>query len=86
VPSTSTVQVPHSPSSHPLLRAREPQVLAQHFEQRLVRRERDLYGLAVQLERNLRFGIGHRSKRNLDNRVVGRQLSRSPSPTGIPCA
>src|SRR5437867_8041688 len=45
-----------------VLGAREPQVLAQHFEQRLVGREGDLDGLAIQLERDLRFGVGHGSE------------------------
>jgi len=45
-----------------VLGAREPQVLAQHFEQRLVGRERDLDGLTVELERDLRFGVGHGSE------------------------
>ena len=42
-----------------MLRAGETQVLAQHFEQGLVGREGDLDGLAVQLERDLHFGVGH---------------------------
>src|SRR3989449_7288684 len=50
-----------------VLRAGETQVLAQHFEQGLVGREGDLDGLAVQLERDLHFGVGHLSKPNLDN-------------------
>src|SRR6266566_4924729 len=50
-----------------MLRAGETQVLAQHFEQGLVGREGDLDGLAVQLERDLHFGVGHLWKPNLDN-------------------
>src|SRR5256712_9086120 len=50
-----------------VLRAGEAQVLAQHFEQRLVRCERDLDGLAVELQRDLRLGVEgrHDWKRNL---------------------
>src|SRR5437879_4090319 len=50
-----------------MLRAGETQVLAQHFEQGLVGREGNLDGLAVQLERDLHFGVGHLWKPNLDN-------------------
>src|SRR6267378_6168961 len=45
-----------------VFRAREPQVFAQHLEQCLVRRERDLDGLAVQLEGDLRFSVRHGSE------------------------
>src|SRR5690348_7979801 len=41
----------------PVLGAREAQVLPQHLEQRLVRREGDLDGLAVHVERDLRLGF-----------------------------
>src|SRR5690348_12122012 len=42
-----------------VLRAREAQVLAQHLEQRFVRREGDFDGLAIELEGDLRLGVGH---------------------------
>src|SRR5207248_3189105 len=42
-----------------VLGAREAQVLAQHLEQRLVRREGHLDGIAVHVERDLRLGVGH---------------------------
>src|SRR2546425_9608353 len=58
-----------------VLRAGEPEVLAQHFKQRLVRREGDLDRLAVQIEADLYFGVGHLWKPNLDNRQERRQLS-----------
>src|SRR5947209_656911 len=58
-----------------VLRAGEPEVLAQHFKQRLVRREGDLDRLAVQIEADLNFGVGHLWKPNLDNRQERRQLS-----------
>src|SRR5438270_4648536 len=58
-----------------MLRAGETQVFAQHFEQGLVGRERDLDGLAVQLEGDLHFGVGHWWKPNLDNAWLGRELS-----------
>src|SRR5438876_8340357 len=58
-----------------MLRAGETQVLAQYFEQGLVGREGDLDGLAVQLERDLHFGVGHLWKPNLDNPWLGRELS-----------
>src|SRR2546423_3969839 len=58
-----------------VLRAGETQVFAQHFEQGLVGRESDLDGLAVQLERDLHFGVGHLWKPNLDNAWLGRELS-----------
>src|SRR5213595_2157826 len=41
-----------------VLRARQPRIFAQHFEQRLVGRERDLDGLAVQLQCDFRLGVG----------------------------
>src|SRR5881397_3719450 len=47
-----------------VFRTREPQVLAQHLEQRLVWCERHFDWLPVQLERDLRFGVGHSSKLN----------------------
>src|SRR5881398_2029841 len=45
-----------------VLRARQPRIFAEHFEQRLVGRERDLDGLAVQLQRDLLFGVDHGSE------------------------
>src|SRR6266700_3305044 len=45
-----------------VFRAREPRILAQHLEQGLVRCERDLDGLAVQLERDLSLGVRHASE------------------------
>src|SRR5260370_14414961 len=66
-----------------VLRAREVQVLAQHLEQRLMRREGHLDGLAVQLERDLRFGGPHGSKRNLDKQTVPCQLWAANSPARL---
>src|SRR5439155_13743720 len=48
-----------------VLRAREAQVLAQHLEQGLVRREGHLDGLAVHVERDLRLGVGGAHVRNV---------------------
>src|SRR5437879_7036721 len=45
-----------------VLRAGEAQVFAQHFEQRLVRREGHFDRLAVELERELHFSVGHEWK------------------------
>src|SRR5256884_1246058 len=48
-----------------VLGAREPQILAQHLEQGLVRREGHLDGLAVHVERDLRLGVGGGHVRNV---------------------
>src|SRR5438445_8578235 len=58
-----------------VLRAGEPEVLAQPFKQRLVPREGDLGRLPVRIEADLYFGVGHLWKPNLDNRQERRQLS-----------
>src|SRR2546427_209330 len=69
-----------------VLRAGEAQVLAQHFEQRLVRCERDLDGLAVELQRDLRLGVEgrHDWKRNLV--AIRTQKNEAPrAHTGALC-
>src|SRR5436190_5986432 len=60
----------------PMLGAREPRVFPQHLEQRFVGCEGERGGLAVQLETDRRFRIGHRTKRNLVLRVARCQLWR----------
>src|SRR5207245_9707951 len=59
-----------------MLGAREPRVFPQHLEQRLVACEGERGGLAVQLETDRRFRIGHRTKRNLVLGVARCQLWR----------
>src|SRR5205814_6121659 len=61
-----------------VVRAREPGILAEHLEQGLVRREGDLDGLAVQLERDLRFGVGHESRNVI--LITGRCGASFPLP------
>src|SRR5205823_4140759 len=67
-----------------VFRAGETQVFAQHFQQRLVGREGDFDGLAVQLEGQLDLGVGHPWKPNLDNPEERRQLSGSNDNVGQP--
>src|SRR3989441_424748 len=59
----------------PVFGAGKAAVLPQDLEQRLVRRERDLGQLTVQLERDGDLGIGHEWKPNLAGGGMRRQLS-----------
>ena len=61
-PSTRTVQVPHSPSSHPCLVPVSRRSSRKHFEKRLVERHRDVDGLAVHGEMQ-KLLVSHGSRR-----------------------
>src|SRR2546428_8037704 len=78
-PSTSTVQVPHSPSSQPCFVPVSPRSSRRTPSSVLWGANATSTGSPFSSSAIFALASGIVPKRNLDNRVVGRQLSRSPS-------